>query len=95
MKLNLGLDSGTRFGHILNFKFRDGFTKKKLLFFWILSKLPPDLKFVTNIMNYIRREKNVMWKNFSFPCLTFVAKLKISPSVERFQMSLHDRCGEI
>ena len=38
MKLNLGLDSGTRFGHILNFKFRDGFTKKKLLFFWILSK---------------------------------------------------------
>ena len=39
MKLNLGLDSGTRFGHILNFKFRDGFTKKKLLFFWILSKL--------------------------------------------------------
>ena len=36
-----------------------------------------------------------MWKNFSFPCMTIVGKLKISPHVEKFQMSPHDRCGEI
>ena len=36
-----------------------------------------------------------MWKNFSFPCMTIVGKLTISPHVEKFQMSPHDRCGEI
>ena len=36
-----------------------------------------------------------MWRNFSFPCMTIVGKLKISPHVEKFQMSPHDRCGEI
>ena len=40
-------------------------------------------------------EKIVMWRNFSFPCMTIVGKLKISPHVEKFQMSPHDRCGEI
>ena len=39
--------------------------------------------------------KIVMWRNFSFPCMTIVGKLKISPHVEKFQMSPHDRCGEI
>ena len=54
-----------------------------------------DLIFVTNITNIISGEKNVMWRNFSFPCMTIVGKLKISPHVEKFQMSPHDRCGEI
>ena len=52
----------------------------------------PDLIFVTNI---ISGEKIVMWRNFSFPRMTIVGKLKISPHVEKFQMSPHDRCGEI
>ena len=26
-----------------------------------------------------------MWRNFSFPCMTIVGKLKISPHVEKFQ----------
>ena len=59
------------------------------------SHLCPDLIFFTNIMNYIRGEKIAMWRNFSFPCITIVGKLKISPSVEKFQMSPHDRCGDI
>ena len=54
-----------------------------------------DLIFVTIITNYIRGEKIVMWKNFSFACMTIVGKLKISPHVEKFQMSPHDICGEI
>ena len=33
--------------------------------------------------------------DFSFPCMTIVGKLKISPHVEKFQMSPHDRCGGI
>ena len=36
-----------------------------------------------------------MWRNFSFPCMTIVGKLKISPNVAKFQMSPHNRCGEI
>ena len=52
-----------------------------------LSKyiIQSDLIFVTNITNYIRGEKIVMWRNFSFPCMTIVGKLKISPHVEKFQ----------
>ena len=34
----------------------------------------PDLLFVTNITNYIRGEKIVMWRNFSFQCMTIVGK---------------------
>ena len=41
MKLNLGLDSGTRFGHILNFKFRDGFTKKVAVLLDFVQITPP------------------------------------------------------
>ena len=59
------------------------------------SHLCPDMIFVTKIMNYIRGEKIAMWRNFSFPYVTIVGKLKISPHVEKFQMSPHDRCGEI
>ena len=44
-----------------------------------------DLIFVTNMTNYIRGEKIVMWRNFSFPCMTIVGKLKISPHEEKFQ----------
>ena len=40
--------------------------------------------------NIISGEKIVMWRNFSFPCMTIVGKLKISPHVEKFQMSPHD-----
>ena len=40
-----------------------------------------ELIFVTDITNYIRGEKIVMWRNFSFPCMTIVGKLKISPHV--------------
>ena len=36
-----------------------------------------------------------MLRYFSFPCMTIVRKLKISPRVKKFQMSPHDRCGEI
>ena len=54
-----------------------------------------DLIFVTNITNYIREDKIAMWRNFSFPCMTILGKLKISQHVEKFQMSPHDRCGEI
>ena len=61
----------------------------------MLAHLKTDLIFVTNITNIISWEKNFMWRNFSFPCITIVGKLKISPHVENFQMSLHDRCGEI
>ena len=48
-----------------------------------LKILCADLIFVTNI---ISGEKIVMWRNFSFPCMTIMGKLKISP---------HDNCGEI
>ena len=44
-----------------------------------------DLIFVTNITNYIRGERIVMWRNFIFPCMTIVGKLKISSHVEKFQ----------
>ena len=44
-----------------------------------------DLIFVMNITNYIRRDEIVMWKNFSFPCITIVGKFKFSPHVEKFQ----------
>ena len=54
-----------------------------------------DLIFVTNITNYIRGEKIVTWSNFSSPGMTIVGKLKISPHVEKFQMSPADTCGEI
>ena len=64
--------------------------------FWLHSGyIPTDLIFVTNLTNIISGEKIVMWKNFSFPCMTIVGKLKISPHVEKFQMCPHDRCGEI
>ena len=33
-----------------------------------------ELIFVTNITNYIRGEKIVMWRNFSYPCMTIVEK---------------------
>ena len=49
-----------------------------------------DLIFVTNITNIISGEKIV-----SFPCMAIVGKMKISPPVAKFQMSPHDRCGEI
>ena len=58
---------------------------KKLVFFLA------DLIFVTNITNIISGEKIVKWINFSFPCMTIVGKLKISPHVEKFQMSPHDK----
>ena len=54
-----------------------------------------DLIFVTNITNYIRGEKIVLWRNFSFPCMTIVGNLNLFPHVEKFQMSPHDRCGKI
>ena len=54
-----------------------------------------DMIFVTNITNIISGEKIVMWRNFSFPCMAIVGKLKISPHAEKFQMSPHDRCGKI
>ena len=53
------------------------------------------LIFVTNITNYIRGEEIVMWRNFSFPCMTIVGIFKISSHIEKFQMSPHDRCGGI
>ena len=28
-----------------------------------------------------------MWRNFSFPCMTIMGKLKIFPHVEKFHMS--------
>ena len=43
-----------------------------------------ELIFVTDITDYICGEKVVMWRNFSFPCMTIVGKLKISPHVEKF-----------
>ena len=30
------------------------------------------------------------WRNFSFPCITIMGKLKVSPHVEKFQMSPHE-----
>ena len=48
------------------------------------GKLSAKLIFVTNITNYIPGEKIVMRRNFSFPCMTLVGKLKISPHVEKF-----------
>ena len=33
----------------------------------------------------LTEKKIVMWRNFSFPCMTIVGKLKISPHVEKFQ----------
>ena len=49
-----------------------------------------DLIIVNNITNIISGEKI-----FSFPCMAIVGKMKISPPVAKFQMSPHDRCGEI
>ena len=59
---------------------------------WKQRWLLPDLIFVTNITNIISGEKFVMWRNFSFPCISIVGKLKISPHVEEFQMSPHMAC---
>ena len=56
--------------------------------------LKPELIYVANITNYIHGEKIVMWRNFSFPCMMIVGKLKISPHVEKYQKSPHDRCGQ-
>ena len=67
--------------------------KKLQIFFWVTSK-DTDLIFVTNIINNISGEI-AMWRNFSFPCMAIVRKLKIFPNVKKFQMSPHDRCGEI
>ena len=50
---------------------------------------------VTNITNTISGERIVLWRNFSFPCMTIVGKLKISPHVEKFHMSPHDRCADV
>ena len=52
---------------------------------WLLFFLGADMIFVTNITNIVSGEKFVMWRNFSFPCMTIVGKLKISPHVEKFQ----------
>ena len=54
-----------------------------------------DQIFVDNITTIISEEKIVMWRNFSFPCMTIVGKLKISPHVEKFQMSPHYRHHEL
>ena len=51
---------------------------------WRPWKLRTDLIFVTNITNIISGEKIAMWRKFSFPCMTVVGKLKISPHVEKF-----------
>ena len=64
-------------------------------FFLSRAGLDADLIFVTYITNIISGEKIVVWRNFSFPCMTIVGKLKISPHVEKFQMSPDDRCEEI
>ena len=45
----------------------------------------PGLIIVTNITNYICGEKIVMWRNFSFPCMTIVGELKISPHEQKFR----------
>ena len=42
--------------------------------FCVAAAAKADLIFVTNITNYIRGEKIVMWRNFSFPCMTIVGK---------------------
>ena len=42
------------------------------------------LIFVTNITVYIRGGKIVMWRNFSFPCMTIVGKLQCYLHVETF-----------
>ena len=59
-------------------------------FFWHLTyghctcwMLYTDLIFVTNITKIIGGEKIVLWRNFSFPCMTIVGKWKISPHVEK------------
>ena len=53
----------------------------------LLSFLPTqtDLIFFTNITYIVSGEKIVMWRNFTFPCMTIFGKLKISIHVERFQ----------
>ena len=83
-KLSTGLrKSGINFG------------KTRLVIFSFCTNFPwPDLIFVTNITNIISGEQIVMWRNFSFSCMTIVGKLKISPHVEKYQKSPHDRCGQ-
>ena len=54
----------------------------------------PYLIFVTNITNEICGEKFVMWRIFRFFCMTNVEKSEISPHVEYFKKSPHDRCGK-
>ena len=46
--------------------------------------------FVTDITVYICGEKIVMWRNFSFPCMTIVGKLKFFPQAEKFQYNWLD-----
>ena len=41
----------------MKFMLRAGFTKKKVLFFWILSKLPPPLPNLDNLYNFFERQK--------------------------------------
>ena len=53
--------------------------------------LEPDLILVTNITNYIHGEKLSCGEISA--CITVVGKFRISPHVEKFQMSPHERFG--
>ena len=53
------------------------------------------LKFVTDPTDISVEKKFVIWRIFRFLCMTDLENSEISPHVEYFQISPHDRCGEI
>ena len=53
------------------------------------------LIFVTNPTNISVEKKIIMWRNFRFLCMTNVEISEIFPHGGQFQISPHDRCGEI
>ena len=53
------------------------------------------LIFVTDTRTVSMEKKSVMWRNFKFLYKTYEEKSKISPHVDKFHISPHDRCGEI
>ena len=48
--------------------------------------LLPDLIFVTDITDYIRGGKSVMWRNFRFLNVTNVEKSEVSPHVKQYEV---------
>ena len=61
----------------------------------IFPTIREQTSYLSQVSQVIYVEKIVMWRIFSFPCMTIAVKLRFSLHVEKFQMPSHDRCGKI